>query len=113
MSPSQIACAILVAFCVQQVVSLKIVGHAIGGSEVFEREKFNISSKSDPKQGVTGDVSKTTDKQLAILFQIKPIKEEEGSEGPGGAGDEDARSDTVEALKKALGGAVAEFIPVD
>ncbi|XP_029840232.2 uncharacterized protein LOC115323860 isoform X3 [Ixodes scapularis] len=103
MSPSQIAGAILVAFCVQQVDSLKIVGHAIGGSEVFEREKFNISSKSDPKQGVTGDVSKTTDKQLAILFQIKPIR----------AGDEDARSDTVEALKKALGGAVAEFIPVD
>ncbi|XP_050030122.2 uncharacterized protein [Dermacentor andersoni] len=122
-------CLVAVVFsfsALHAVSSLRIVGHAIGGSEMLEREKFDISSKADPKDGAQGDLRKLTEKQAVVMFQVKPVNDDE-SEGMGadmkempmatekGDGGEGGRSDPVsdtsKAVQQALGNAVAEFLP--
>ncbi|XP_064485149.1 uncharacterized protein LOC135397475 [Ornithodoros turicata] len=59
-----------------EAFAFKIVGHAIRGSEIEEREKFRIKSNSDSKEGYSGDVTRLVDQQQAVLFQIKPVNDD-------------------------------------
>ncbi|KAL3217200.1 hypothetical protein MRX96_006102 [Rhipicephalus microplus] len=116
-------------FCISAlhaVSSLKIVGHAIRGSETMEKEKFEISPKADPHNGVQGGKTTETEKQSVVMFEVKPIDDGEGYNmdkdfkkvptAPQNSSDAEAeRSDPVDdaskAMQKALGNAVAEFLP--
>ncbi|XP_077489396.1 uncharacterized protein LOC144100277 [Amblyomma americanum] len=120
---------LVAVFCLltlHAATSLKIVGHAIAGSETLEREKFEVSSKADPNDGAQGDIRKLTEKQSVVMFQVKPVQDDyNGNDGDmkalplsseSGTMTEEAErgdpiSDTSKAAQKALGAAVAEFLP--
>ncbi|KAL1478332.1 hypothetical protein MTO96_035095 [Rhipicephalus appendiculatus] len=90
---------LLAVFCVaalHAVSSLRIVGHAIGGSETLEREKFDISSKADNDS--EGDDFKAVPTPAEKAFEAEAERS-------------DPVSDASKAMQKALGNAVAEFLP--
>ncbi|XP_077528294.1 uncharacterized protein LOC144139943 [Haemaphysalis longicornis] len=114
--------------------TLRIVGHALGGSEVLEREKFDVSSKADPKDGAQGETTKLTEKQSIVMFQVIPVQDGDyenrkvpdakkaqplnlrrNNGAADNPSDKEARSDAVDdaskAVQKAIGSAVAEFLP--
>nr|XP_037287134.1 uncharacterized protein LOC119180099 isoform X2 [Rhipicephalus microplus] len=101
-------------FCISAlhaVSSLKIVGHAIRGSETMEKEKFEISPKADPHNGVQGGKTTETEKQSVVMFEVKPIDAAPQNSSDAEAERSDPVDDASKAMQKALGNAVAEFLP--